>query len=79
MWKIPWQEFEIVLGLKNSFSQRNLNINDKSRSEIFLKSCGFDIQDKNQVKQFEQLLGEALFFIRHILMNHDKVAEFPTL
>ncbi len=72
MWKIPWQEFEIVLGLKNSFSQRNLNINDKSRSEIFLKSCGFDIQDKNQVKQFEQLLGEALFFIRHILMNHEE-------
>ena len=72
IWNIPWQEFEIALGLKNSFSQRNLNIDSAARSEIFLKNCGFDIRDKNQVKQFEQLLGEALFFIRHILFSQEE-------
>ncbi|MES2615630.1 MAG: hypothetical protein V4591_09465, partial [Bdellovibrionota bacterium] len=72
IWNIPWQEFEVALGLKNAFSQRNLNIDSNSRSETFLKNCGFDVTDKNQVKQFEQLLGEALFFIRHVLLNHEE-------
>ena len=77
IWNIPWQEFEIALGLKNSFSQRNLNIESSTRSQTFLKNCGFDTQDKNQVKQFEQLLGEALFFIRHILFNEKERENFP--
>lgn len=72
IWNIPWQEFEIALGLKNSFSQRNLNIETTQRAETFLKNCGFDISDRNQVKQFEQLLGEALFFIRHTLFNTEE-------
>lgn len=72
IWNIPWQEFEVVLGLKNSFSQRNLNIDNPTRSELFLKNCGFDLSDRNQVKQFEQLLGEALFFIRHILLDKEE-------
>ncbi len=69
---MPWQEFEIVLGLKNSFSLRNLNIDSATRAEIFLKNCGFDSNDVSQIKQFEQLLGEALFFIRHILFSKEE-------
>lgn len=72
IWSMPWQEFEIALGLKNSFSQRNLNIDQALRAELFLKNCGFDIKDKNQTKQFEQLLGEALFFIRHVLFSSEE-------
>ncbi len=74
IWNIPWQEFEVALGLKNSFLQRNLNINSHFRSQVFLKNCGFDIQDKTQEKQFEQLLGEALFFIRHVLFTDEERA-----
>lgn len=72
IWNMPWQEFEIALGLKNSFSLRNLNIDTSTRAEIFLKNCGFNINDSNQAKQFEQLLGEALFFIRHILFSSEE-------
>lgn len=68
-WKIPWQEFEVSLGLKNSFSQRNLNIDSLTRAENFLANCGFDLSKSVHVKQFEQFLGESIFFIRHVLLN----------
>lgn len=71
-WKIPWQEFEVSLGLKNSFSQRNLNINSSHRANEFLKNCGFDASVEAHAKQFDQILFEAIFFIRNILFTEEE-------
>lgn len=71
-WNIPWQEFEVILGIKNSFSQRNLNFNSHTQAELFLHNCGFDLSNQMHIKQFEQFFGEALFFIRHILFTHQE-------
>ncbi|KAB8037688.1 TIGR04552 family protein [Silvanigrella paludirubra] len=75
-WNIPWQEFEVILGIKNSFSQRNLNFKTEAQAEIFLKNCGFDLTNQMHIKQFEQFFGEALFFIRHILFTHTERDKF---
>lgn len=71
-WKIPWQEFEVSLGLKNSLLQRNLNITSSIRAEDFLKNCGFDTSVNSNLKQFEQFLSEAIFFIRHVLFTKEE-------
>ncbi|APJ04442.1 TIGR04552 family protein [Silvanigrella aquatica] len=71
-WNIPWQEFEVILGIKNSFSQRNLNFQAESHAETFLKNCGFDLTNQMHIKQFEQFYGEALFFIRHVLLDNEE-------
>jgi uncharacterized protein (TIGR04562 family) len=75
-WNIPWQEFEVILGLKNFFSQRNLNFLTEHQAEIFLKNCGFDFKNLISLKQFEQFFGEALFFIRHILFTDEERERF---
>jgi uncharacterized protein (TIGR04562 family) len=75
-WNIPWQEFEVILGIKNSFSQRNLNFITEPQAEIFLKNCGFDLTNQMHLKQFEQFFGEAVFFIRHILFTHQEREKF---
>ncbi len=73
---IPWQEFEVILGIKNSYSQRNLNFKTISQAETFLKNCGFDLSNQMHVKQFEQFFGEAIFFIRHILFTEQEREKF---
>jgi len=75
-WNIPWQEFEVILGIKNSLSQRNLNFKNQSQAEIFLKNCGFDLTNQMHLKQFEQFYGEALFFIRHVLFSNSERENF---
>ena len=76
-WNIPWQEFDIILNLKNLSSTRNLNINTREQAENFLRSCGLDIQENAQVREFETFLGEALYFIRHSLFKSDELELFP--
>ncbi|RDB35214.1 MAG: TIGR04552 family protein [Spirobacillus cienkowskii] len=71
-WQIPWQEFEVILGFKNSFSQRNLNFTSEQQADNFLKNCGFDLNDPIHTKQFEQFFGEAVFFIRHVLFTTEE-------
>ncbi|WP_186647346.1 TIGR04552 family protein [Fluviispira vulneris] len=71
-WNIPWQEFDVILGVKNSYSQRNLNISCEKQARIFLKNCGFDLSNQIHIKQFEQFYGEALYFIRHILLTDEE-------
>lgn len=75
-WNIPWQEFEVALGHKNSFSLRNLNIDSLQRAEVFLKQCGFNLAESSHVKQFEQFLWESLFFIRHVLLTEQEESIF---
>ncbi|KAB8029767.1 TIGR04552 family protein [Fluviispira multicolorata] len=75
-WNIPWQEFEVILGLKNSYSQRNLNILTENQARIFLKNCGFDLTNQSHIKQFEQFYGEALYFIRHVLFTDEERTSF---
>ncbi|WGL60675.1 TIGR04552 family protein [Pigmentibacter sp. JX0631] len=71
-WNIPWQEFEVILGIKNSYSQRNLNFQTIAQAEVFLKNCGFDLSNQLHVKQFEQFFGESIFFIRHVLFTEQE-------
>lgn len=75
-WNIPWQEFEVALGHKNSFSLRNLNIDSLQRAEVFLKNCGFNLAEPAHMKQFEQFSWEALFFIRHVLLTEKEKSLF---
>ncbi len=76
-WDMPWQEIEAVLGIRQNYHLRNLNISDEKRCQTFLKNCGFQSDDENHIRQFEQLLGEALFFIRHTLLTEKEREKIP--
>lgn len=67
--QVPWQELEVSLGVRNLFLQRNLNVGNESQAKIFLKDCGFDLSNPFHAKQFDQILSESVFFIRHVLMT----------
>lgn len=71
-WRIPWQEFEVTLGLQNIFSLRNLNVTSSERARDLLLSCGFDISRPEHMRTFELFYGEALHFIRHVLLSDDE-------
>jgi uncharacterized protein (TIGR04552 family) len=75
-WRMPWQEFEVCLGVKNAFGLRNLNIHTHDRAGDFLKVCGFDVSRSDHLKGFEQFFLEALFFIRHTLLDEEESLKF---
>lgn len=71
-WRMPWQEFQVALGLETSMNLRNLNITTRDRAETFLRNCGFDITRPAHKRTFEQIFGEALHFIRHTLLTMEE-------
>lgn len=66
---IPWQEFDLILGARNIFSLRSLNIRTMEHAKSFLTHCGFSPDKPFQKRQFDQLFTEAVFFIRHHLLQ----------
>lgn len=68
-WRMPWQELDVTLGLKNVFSLRNLNLVSPERADDFLRNCGFDLARDDHARAFDQVYGEAVFFIRHTLFT----------
>ena len=76
LWTMPWQELFVVLDHQNILNQRNLNIPHRERSAEFLRHCGFDLTRFEHRKQIEQFFGEALFFIRHVLLTPDERERF---
>jgi uncharacterized protein (TIGR04552 family) len=77
LWSLPWQEFEVALGRKNALSLRSLNIEDADRATTFFRGCGFDLAHPTHARELEQLFGEAVFFIRHVLLTDDERLRFP--
>jgi uncharacterized protein (TIGR04552 family) len=67
--EIPWQDFEVVLGLKNASHIRSLNFDNVERCACFFENCGFTLNDPSHEKEFEQFWAEALYFIRHALLS----------
>ncbi|MEY2987183.1 MAG: hypothetical protein RJB13_704 [Pseudomonadota bacterium] len=76
MWTMPWQELSVVLDHHNILNHRNLNIPHRERSAEFLRHCGFDLSRFEHRKQIEQFFGEALFFIRHVLLTPEEREQF---
>lgn len=73
---MPWQELAVVLGQQNILSHRSLNVPHRDRASEFLRHCGFDLGRFEHRKQVEQFFGEAIFFIRHILLSADEREKF---
>ena len=73
---MPWQEFEVTLGLRNLLALRSLNVPTPERAQALLKNCGFDIARPDHCRAFEQIFGEALFLIRHVLFTDAERARF---
>lgn len=71
-WRMPWQEFRVALGVDSAMNQRNLNISTAERAESFFRSCGFDLTRSAHRKTVEQFMGEALYFIRHVLLTEEE-------
>lgn len=76
LWTMPWQELSVVLNHQNILNQRNLNIPHRERSAEFLRHCGFDLTRFEHKKQMEQFFGEALFFVRHVLLTPEEREQF---
>lgn len=76
-WAMPWQEMAVVLGQQNILNNRSLNIPHRERASEFLRHCGFDLSRFEHRKQVEQFFGEAIFFIRHILLSPDEREKYP--
>ena len=76
-WRIPWEKFETVLGLKTHYDLRQLNLYTTEDAINFSKNCGFDVKNAQHLKEFERFLGEALFFIRHQLMTEEERLLYP--
>ncbi|MEY3902106.1 MAG: hypothetical protein RL189_1412 [Pseudomonadota bacterium] len=76
-WAMPWQEMAVVLGQQNILNHRSLNIPHRERASEFLRHCGFDLSRFEHRKQVEQFFGEAIFFIRHILLSPDEREKYP--
>ncbi|MEN9810751.1 MAG: hypothetical protein RLZZ488_2318 [Pseudomonadota bacterium] len=76
-WAMPWQELAVVLGQQNILNHRSLNIAHRERASEFLRHCGFDLSRFEHRKQVEQFFGEAIFFIRHILLSADERDKYP--
>ncbi|NBX16608.1 MAG: TIGR04552 family protein [Proteobacteria bacterium] len=77
IWAMPWQELAVVLGQQNILTHRSFNIPHRDRALEFLRHCGFDLGRFEHRKQIDQFFGEALFFIRHVLLSSDEREKFP--
>lgn len=76
-WRLPWADFEVMLGVKNSLQLRSLNLGGQARAESYLKACGFDCTKDSDKKVFEQFYCESIFIIRHVLMTFEERNRFP--
>lgn len=76
LWALPWQELAVVLGQQNILMHRSLNIPHRDRASEFLRHCGFDLSRFEHRKQVEQFFGEAIYFIRHVLLSPEEREKF---
>ncbi len=76
-WKLPWADFEVMLGIKSPLQVRSYALANPERAEAHLKACGFDCEKSSDRKAFEQFYCEAVFLIRHILMTFEERQLFP--
>ena len=60
---------EVALGSLSPLNLRGLNITTADRAATFWKGCGFDLGLSHHQKELEQLMAEAIFFIRNQLMT----------
>ncbi len=75
-WRLPWADFEVMLGIKNPLQVRSYGLADPSEAEEYLKACGFDCSQPNNRKVFEQFYCEAVYIIRHVLMSFEERQHF---
>lgn len=71
-WRIPWTDFEVMLGLRNPLHLRNMSIDTYERAGEFLRSCGFDLANLSHCRMFEQFYGESIYLIRHVVLTHEE-------
>ncbi len=76
-WRLPWADFEIMLGVKSPLQQRSYGLLSPERAEAYINACGFDSRSDSHRKMFEQFFCEAVFLVRHVLMTHDERQHFP--
>jgi uncharacterized protein (TIGR04562 family) len=75
-WRLPWDEFEIMLGMRNPMLQRAFPYPTFERAGRFLGNSGFNPSRKSDCYSFEQFYCEAMFFIRHVLMSFEERQSF---
>lgn len=76
-WDLAWQEFDLVLGSRALLESEHMQVRTNLRAAALLKACGLNLHIPAQRRQSERLLGEALHFLRHILMQPAERERLP--
>lgn len=66
-----------MFGGRTLIDSLNLHIGGEERARQFLKNCGMDVDSKSQRAHLECLLGEAIHFMRHVLMTPEERVSLP--
>ena len=76
-WDLAWQEFDLILGSQPLIDSQHMQIRTIQRASALLKGCGLNLNVPSQRRHSERLLGEAMHFLRHILMSPEERDRFP--